>query len=93
MFIKKGTIPSVFRITNHLYSQADRTYRNHKELGSTTPLSSSPRLWKGYQKSLAGLSWCRDNAELLHQTQLVNVVPLFDGLSVGDTQDGNICHG
>src|SRR6266566_274931 len=52
-----------------LYSQADRMYRNHKELGSNPLPSSSPLRWKGKHRGLAGLSRRRDHAELLHETQ------------------------
>src|SRR5215469_15799147 len=38
-------------------------------------------------RRLAGLSWRRDNAELLQQTQVITVGPLFDRFPVGETED------
>jgi hypothetical protein len=34
------------KVYHHLYSQAARTYRNHKELGSSSLPSSSPLRWE-----------------------------------------------
>src|SRR5215469_3798047 len=47
---------------------------------------------KRFTKVLAGLSWRRNNAELVHQTKLVIVGPLFEGLAVHDTGNENPWH-
>ncbi len=38
-------------------------------------------------RRLAGLSWRRDNAELLHQTERVKVDPIICHLPIHDTKD------
>src|SRR3974390_179967 len=43
----------------------------------------------GGRRSLAGLFWRRDNAELLQQTQVVIVGRVFDNFPVGDTKDAD----
>jgi len=42
---------------------------------------------------LAGLFWCRDQAELLEQAEPVYLVPDFHELAVGYAGDGDSCDG
>src|SRR6266576_6217226 len=75
-----------------LYSQEERIYRNHKELGSHSLSSSSFLSPKGLQ-IVPCLPHCRNNAELLQHPQLVKLHPAFHDLAATDTHDLNPCDG
>ncbi len=47
---------------------------------------------KGLQRSLAGLSRRRNQAELLHEAHDIPLVPVFDELTIGEAVDGDARH-
>src|SRR5260221_12377165 len=78
-------------LTTPLYSQAERTSCNHKELGSHSLSSSSSLSPKGLQR-VPCLPHCRNHAELLHQTEVVSVDPAFHKLPIGNPVDDDPGH-
>lgn len=63
-----------------------RTYLKQKELGSLMLPSSLPSTRKGLQSLSSVLRW-RQNAELSHQTEKIQVDPVVGHLPVHDTKD------